>query len=284
MSQSVRRALCLLALTAIPSVALCAAPPADAPAPAPAPAGATPAAAAPAATAPAAVPAAAAAPAAAPAAAATAGDPTATPPGFPEPSLYAKEWELKFEHKTPKRIVVDDPKTGKRGAYWYMTYTVTNPTSKPIEFAPSFSLLSQNSQSFEPIRSDIGVPQSVFARIFEREGNRFLENQRKIQGTLNPGEEQARDGVAIWPEPQARMGRFEIFVSGLSGEYAIMKRKEGRFVQIDLRKAAEELKGVPDKDRLTLRKTLQLSFHVPGDEVRAGEDPVIKKGQKWVMR
>ena len=112
----------------------------------------------------------------------------------------------------------------------------------------------------------------------------MLESPRKIVGTLNPGEEQARDGVAIWPEPQSRMGRFDIFVSGLSGEYAIMKRQGGRFVQIDLKKAAEELKGVSESDRLTLRKTLQISYHIPGDEVRPGEDPVLKKGQKWVMR
>lgn len=254
MSQPVRRALCLLALAAVPSVALLAM--------------SLPSRAAP----------------AAPAAAAQEGDASATPAGFPVPSLYPKEWELKLEHKTPKRIVVDDPRTGKRNAYWYMAYTVTNPTNRPIDFAPSFQLLSHNSKSFVPVRSDIGIPPSVFARIYEREGNKFLESHRKIQGTLNPGEEQARDGVAIWPEPQARMGRFDIFISGLSGEYAIMKKKDGRFVQIDLTKAAEELKGVAESDRLTLRKTLVLSFHVPGDEIRPGEDPVIKKGEKWVMR
>ena len=252
MSQSVQRALCLLALAALPSAVVMAAAPAPAPAPA---ADATPAA-----------------------------DVAAAQPKFPEPSLYPIEWELKFEHKTPRRIVVDDPRTGRRNAYWYMTYTVTNPTEKPIEFTPSFQLLSQNSKSFEPVRSDMAIPTAAFNAIYNREGNKFLESHRKIQGTLNPGVEQARDGVAIWPEPQTRMGKFDIFVGGLSGEYAILKKKEGKFVQIDLKKAAEELKGVPEADRLTLRKTLQLSFHVPGDEVRPGEDPVIKKGQKWVMR
>jgi hypothetical protein len=271
MLQSVRCASCLFALMVM-SLPAWAAP---ATAPAAAPAGAAPA------PAEGATPAAAAAPAAS---AAPAGDPSATPPGFPEPSLYPKEWEFKFEHKMPKRIVVDDPKSGKRNAYWYMTYTVTNPTEKPIEFTPSFQLLSQNSKSFEPVRSDLGIPTVVFQTIFNREGNKFLESARKIQGTLNPGVEQARDGVAIWPEPQTRMGRFEIFVGGLSGEYAIMKKQGGRFVQIDLKKAAEELKGVPESDRITLRKTLQLSFHIPGDEIRPGEDPVMKKGQKWVMR
>jgi len=203
---------------------------------------------------------------------------------YPKPSPYPRTWELKFEHGTPKRVVVQPPNSVVPKAYWYMTYTVTNPTDKPIEFTPSFQLLSQNSKSFEPVRSDLAIPPVVFQTIFNREGNKFLENHHKIQGTLNPGEEQARDGVAIWPEPQTRMGKFDVFVGGLSGEYTILKKKEGRFAPIDLKKAAEELKGVPEADRLTLRKTLQLTFQVPGDEVRPGEDPVLKKGQKWVMR
>jgi hypothetical protein len=273
MTQSVRRALCLLALAAVPSAVVMAVTRPSRAAPATAPA--APAAAAPSAPAPAAP----AAPAAVPAA-----DTARAQPKFPEPSLYPIEWELKFDPKTPRRIVVDDPRSGKRNAYWYLAYTVTNPTDKPIEFTPSFQLLSQNSKSFDPVRSDLGIPAAVFNAIFNREGNKFLESARKIQGTLNPGVEQARDGVAIWPEPQSRMGKFDIFVGGLSGEYAILKKKDGQFVPIDLKKAAEELKGVPESDRITLRKTLQLSFHVPGDEVRPGEDPVIKKGQKWVMR
>jgi hypothetical protein len=260
MSQSVRRALCLLALAAVPSVVVMAV--------------ALPSRAAPAPTAP--------APTAA--VATPAADTTAAQPKFPEPSLYPIEWELKFDHKTPRRIVVDDPRSGRRNAYWYMTYSVTNPTDKPVEFTPSFQLLSQNSKSFDPVRSDLAIPPAVFQTIFNREGNKFLESHHKIQGTLNPGEEQSRDGVAIWPEPQTRMGKFDVFVGGLSGEYTILKKKDGKFTQIDLKKAAEELKGVPEADRLTLRKTLQLTFQVPGDEVRPGEDPVIKKGQKWVMR
>ena len=80
------------------------------------------------------------------------------------------------------------------------------------------------------------------------------------------------------------MGTFDVFVGGLSGEYVIMKRVSGRFVPVDRRKAAEELKGVPEEERLTLRKTLQLTFQIPGDNVRPGEDPVLKKGEKWIMR
>jgi hypothetical protein len=203
---------------------------------------------------------------------------------FPEPSLYPTDWELKFQHKTPRRIVVNDSTTGKSEAFWYMPYTVTNPGDKPIEFVPTFGLLSRDAADGKIHPGNMAISQRVFDAVFQREGNKFLEPQRKIQGTLNPGEEQARDGVAIWREPTMRMGTFDVFVGGLSGEYVIMKKKDGQWVVVDRRKAAEELKGVPESDRLTLRKTLQLTFHVPGDNIRPGEDPVNKKGEKWVMR
>src|SRR5690242_18395860 len=55
---------------------------------------------------------------------------TTEPSNFPKPSLYPIAWELKFEHKIPKRIVVDIPGAAAPQAYWYMTYAVTNNTDK----------------------------------------------------------------------------------------------------------------------------------------------------------
>ena len=62
----------------------------------------------------------------------------------------------------------------------------------------------------------------------------------------------------------SRMGRFSIFVTGLSGENATVK-------------------GPDDKD-VILRKTLQLNYLIRGDEVYPGEDEVNDDSQEWVMR
>src|SRR6476620_346843 len=140
---------------------------------------------------------------------------TTAPSDYPKPSLYPISWELKFEHKMPKRIVVDVPGSSAPSAYWYMTYGVTNNTDKEQLFLPYFEMLTR---SGKVIRSDNGVPARVFDAIKQRENNRYLQPGPKVAGELRVGEDQAKEGVAIWPEPEPRMGTFSIFVGSLSGE------------------------------------------------------------------
>lgn len=180
---------------------------------------------------------------------------------FPEPSPYPKTWELKFEHSTPKRIVVNLPTTNVPQAYWYMTYTVTNNTDQEQLFLPVFELVTREGKI---VRNDKNIPQVVFDRIKGIEGIKFLENAIKIGGQLRLGEDEAKDGVAIWPEVDPRMGHFSVYVQGLSGETATVKGPDGKDV--------------------ILRKTLQLNYLIRGDEVYPGEDEVNEEPQKWVMR
>lgn len=187
---------------------------------------------------------------------------------YPEPSPYPVAWELKFEHAEPERIVVDVPGQGPR-AFWYMTYTVTNETDEEQMFLPLFEMVTRDGQV---IRSDRNIPPQVFSAVRKREGNRFLEPRTKISGALRLGEDQAREGVAIWREPHAEMGTFIIFVSGLSGEFVELKDKKGDKVK--------------DKngDPVILRKTLQLNYIIHGDEVYPGEDKINVRPEAWVMR
>ena len=187
----------------------------------------------------------------------------------PKPSLYPKSWELKFEHSIPKRVVVQLPQTSVAQAYWYMTYTVTNLSDKEQMWLPSFEMMLKDGRV---VRSDLGIPAKVFETIKTREKNRLLEAYPEIQGELRIGEDQAKDGVAIWPEPMTEMGQFSIFVGGLSGEAIIPKDSKG-----------EPLKGADGKPAI-LRKTLQLNFLIRGDEVYPGTDIVNEKAREWVMR
>lgn len=188
---------------------------------------------------------------------------------FPEPSIYPLSWELKFKHAIPKRIVVDVPGSGPT-AYWYMTYTITNLSDSEQTFLPHFEMVSNEGKI---ITSDQAIPLNVFEAIKSAQGNQFLEPSRKISGTIHIGEDQAKDGVAIWEEPEARMGDFQIFAGGLSGEY------------IEL--TDDDKKPVLDKDgrQVILRKQLQLNYSIFGDEVKPGQgDEVHAKPEKWVMR
>ena len=180
---------------------------------------------------------------------------------YPKPSPYPKSWELKFEHGTPKRVVVAVPNSNVPKAYWYMTYTVTNDTDKEHLFLPALELLTEDGKV---VRNDINIPRAVFDAVKKREGMRFLQPAELVGGELRLGPDQAKDGVAIWPEPSAEMGHFSIFVTGLSGETATVKGPDG-------------------KDQI-LRKTLQLNYLIRGDDVYPGEDEVNENPQEWVMR
>jgi len=178
-----------------------------------------------------------------------------------KPNLYPIAWELVFTHGKPQRVVVEIPGEKSPVAYWYMSYSVTNDTDREQSFFPFFELIDD---SGNVARSDKLVPPSVFEAIRKREGNKFLEPSLKIAGEIRLGEDQARDGVAIWTEPAPEMGAFSIFVGGLSGEHTTIKTTDGKPV--------------------ILRKTRQLNFLVRGDEVYAGEDEVNSNPAVWVMR
>jgi hypothetical protein len=180
---------------------------------------------------------------------------------YPKPSPYPKSWELEFEHGKPQRVVVQDAATNAPRAYWYMTYQVTNNTDNEQPFLPAFELVTEDGRI---VRNDIRIPRVVFDEIKRREGNKYLEPAALIAGKLRIGVDEARDGVAIWPEPSAEMGRFSIYVSGLSGEIA-------------------QVKGATTKP-VILHKTLQLNYHIRGDEVYPGEDEVNENPSQWVMR
>lgn len=188
---------------------------------------------------------------------------------IPKPSPYPISWELNFDHSKPKRIVVDVPGESAPKAYWYMTYTVTNKTDKEQTFLPIFQLVTKEGKV---IRSDNNIPEKVFDAIKDREHIKYLEPYTKVAGELRIGDDQAKDSVAIWEEPEAKMGSFTIYVGGLSGESVFLKNDKG-----------EQEKDADGKP-IILRKTLQLNYQVPGDEVRPGEDPVIEKETNWVMR
>lgn len=201
--------------------------------------------------------------------------PAARAEKFPEPSPYQIAWEFKFQHGTPKRVVVKVPGTPNPTPYWYMTYSVTNTGDKPQRFVPNFDLLAEDGRV---IHSDMALPPEVFQEIKKQEGNKLMLTSRQIEGDLNPGEDEAKDGVAIWPEPMQRMGTFSIFVGGLSGEFVEIKDKEGKPVISKDPKTGEETKVV-------VRKTLQLTYHDRGGQIRPGSDDEHEGAvEQWVMR
>ena len=196
---------------------------------------------------------------------------------YPEPSPYPIAWEFAFEHKEPKRIVVSVPNSPTPKAYWYMPYTVTNEGEETQTYFPQFDLMTEDGKI---VRARKDVPRAVFDKIRSIEQNNLMVPPTKVGGELQPGVDQARDSVAVWEEPDPDMGTFRIFVGGLSGE----------FVELKSQTTGEVLKNAKGNP-IVLRKTLQLTYSVNGDEVYPGED-VVREGEGrigknakvWVMR
>jgi hypothetical protein len=181
----------------------------------------------------------------------------------PEPSLYPISWELDFKHAAPKRIVVDTT------AYWYLTYTVTNHTGQEQTWRPDFQMMTDDGKL---LKSDHGIGIEVFDKIKATEGDRFLEPATRVAGAIRQGNAQAKDGVAIWKEPNPRMGTFKIFIQGLSGEKAALTDEDG--------KDMKDADGLP----VFLRKTLELDYQIYGDEFYPDRHEVHELGHTWVMR
>jgi hypothetical protein len=193
--------------------------------------------------------------------------------GYPKPSPYPISWELKFEYSHPRRIVVQTPAAAGPEAFWYITYTVTNLTGQEQRFLPLFELLADDGRV---IRSDNQIHPAVIDAIRAREKKPHLETVNQIAGTIRLGEDQARDGVAVWREPMRQMGSFTIYVGGLSGEAVMLKDAEGKVV---------EMAG-PDgkKSPVVLRRTLELQYRMLGEEAPPGPEPIEFLGRQWVMR
>ena len=92
---------------------------------------------------------------------------------------------------------------------------------------------------------------------------KFLLNSEQVAGDLRGGEDQSRDGVAIWPEPDIHMGTFDIFITGFWGESTTVK--------------------VADKD-VILHKTLQKTYHLTVDESNPANDALNEIDSQLVMR
>jgi hypothetical protein len=180
---------------------------------------------------------------------------------YPQPSPYPVSWELTMTHSLPKRILVQGPGDVNPLAYWYVTYHVANNTDVDrVLFYPSFEMMLENG---DVARSDMGISPAVFNAIKKKERLKYLQGNDTIGGELRQGEDQSKDGVAIWSEPRLRMGTFTIFCAGFWGETATVK--------------------VGDKD-VTLHKTLQLTYHLDSDEAHPGGGDLVQKDEKFVMR
>jgi hypothetical protein len=191
-----------------------------------------------------------------------------------QPSVAPKSWELKFRFQDPQRVSVVVPGERDPVLYWYVLYTVENPSNREVDFYPQFDLVTD---TIKVVPSEVQVSPEAFQAIKRRSGDALLLTPEKIVGRLQRGADRARHGVAIFRDFDPKAKAFTLYVSGLSGE---LKRVKNPGFDKEKPEGAENLRY------MVFRKALAVPYKFPGSEGRRNEampERVID-GLKWVMR
>lgn len=192
----------------------------------------------------------------------------------PEASKIARNWQLDIDFHDIQRIGVTLPGDSHPTAFWYMLYTVTNNTGEDIDFYPTFDLVTS---TLEVIPAGEEVSPSVYDVLKNRYSKLypFFRDPIRVHGKLLQGEDHSRTSVAVFKNFDPAADSVTVYFAGLSGEYA--KATNPMF---DPKKpeSSDNLRFFP------LRKTLAISYDVPGDEVTRASSTPIRRLREWIMR
>ncbi|MBY0307657.1 MAG: hypothetical protein K2Q09_02850, partial [Phycisphaerales bacterium] len=136
----------------------------------------------------------------------------------PDPAAVPKRWQLQTDFG-PLRVYstrVD----GASRSFYYLTYKTVNRTGQDVVFAPSFDLVDGSGAI---VKSGRSVPEPVTKALLDRLGNPLMQDQIAVLGSLLQGEENAKEGLVVWPCENFRPGEINVFAAGFSGETAVVK-------------------------------------------------------------
>jgi hypothetical protein len=183
----------------------------------------------------------------------------------PEPSPVPRRWELKVD-VGPLRVTSVNV-NGQPRAFMYLTYRVVNKSGEDLLFAPSFEMTFGTQK---PVRAGRDVPAEVTSALIAKLEDPFVQDQISIIGQILQGEENARDGVVIWPAESLDPTKLTMYAAGFSGETATVElpsQTEGKA-----------------KEKAVLRKTLMVTYSTGGELTGRGDKPVEVAERRWIMR
>ena len=196
----------------------------------------------------------------------------------PRPSEVPVSWEIEIHLETPQAIEVAVSGEGGVKRFWYLRFTVTNQTGEDRIFVPECTLYTDTGQI---LRAGQNVPTTVFKAVQKLYNDPLLTDLTGVTGKLLQGEDNAKTGVAIWPDFDPTAGMIDIFIGGLSGETAQVQLPTP--IQVTEMDAKGDLRVV-EKDKAILSKTLQRSYGIPGEAAARLLTKAKLLREDWVMR
>ncbi len=202
--------------------------------------------------------------------------------GTSEAGLVSLAWQVSFEFHDPKRISIVLPGDDHATVFWYMLYEVTNETGRDVAFYPSFRLVTD---SLEVVEGGANISPRVYDVIAARHTKEFpfFAAPHKITGPLLQGKENARASAAVFRAFDSSASRFSIYVSGLSGEVARVFNPAGTTAKTGSTAKAGDGNDLAGSSFL-LRRTLAITYDLPGDEQTRGLTSPVRRKREWVMR
>ena len=192
----------------------------------------------------------------------------------PRVSADSTAWQLDVEFHDPQRIRLRRPGDAEETTYWYLLFKVTNNTGADRQFFPSFRLVTS---SLQVVEGGTEISPSVYDVIAARHQRElpFLAPPSKVTGALLQGEANARSSVAIFRDFDREASSFTLFCSGFSGEVERLPNPAYDADKSDSKENPREF---------LLRKTLAVTYDLPGDAETRDLVRPIRRTREWVMR
>ena len=190
----------------------------------------------------------------------------------PEPAIVPApgQWTLNMEYTHPQQITLLRGPDSRPVNFWYIIITLTNNTGNDVDFYPKCDLMTD---SFQIIPAGKFVSPALFDQIKKRHKSRypFLEPLNNAGSKILQGEDNTKDIAVIWTDFDTQAKSIRLFITGLSNEtvavdHPVLTDADGKPLQV------------------FLRKTLELSYSLRGDQALRSNASFAFQGKRWIMR
>jgi hypothetical protein len=190
----------------------------------------------------------------------------------PEPAIVPApgQWTLNMEYTNPQQITLLRGPDNKQVNFWYTIITLTNNTGNDVDFYPKCDLMTD---SFQIIPAGKFVSPALFEQIKDRHKSKypFLEPLNNAGSKILQGEDNTKDIAVIWTDFDTQAKSIRLFITGLSNEtvavdHPVLTDADGKPLQV------------------FLRKTLELSYSLRGDQALRSNASFAFQGKRWIMR
>ena len=196
----------------------------------------------------------------------------------PKTSNVPVSWELEFTINDPQAIQMPMAGESQPQTFWFIRYSVTNRTGEEQIFVPDFTLFCD---SGDVVHAQKGIAPSVFNAIKEVYNDPYLKDSTGMTGKLLQGEDNAKDGVAIFKDFDREAGVIDVFIGGLSGDTEeIAMPSPVKITELDRKGKKVEV----EKSKIVLSRTLHLQYKISADPASGQRNKKTLVSKKWVMR